>query len=99
MIRLGSKKDMIIVKVSDKTSMIFPPLGKGSKHKQIIRHKTFVGMPTYKTTKKMVANIEKELTIKLPLSLVRKSASGVFPPIGIMIDDKIVKVIKPYGKK
>lgn len=99
--KFESKNGMIIVDATGKTlKTIYPPLGIGNNRKLIARRQSsLVALSSYKNMKKMVSVIEKELGIKVPMSLIRKGPDGVYPPIGIKIDDKIVKVIKPNGKK
>ena len=99
--KFESKNGMIIVDATGKTlKTIYPPLGIGNNRKLIARRQSsLVALSSYKNMKKMVSVIEKELGLKVPMSLIRKGPDGVYPPIGIKIDDKIVKVIKPNGKK
>lgn len=99
--KFESKNGMIIVDATGKTlKTIYPPLGIGNNRKLMARHKSsLVALSSYKNMKNVVSVIEKELGIKVPMSLIRKGPDGVYPPIGIKIDDKIVKVIRPNGKK
>lgn len=99
--KFESKNGMIIVDATGKTQKTtYPPIGIGYNRKLMARRQPSpVALSSYKNMKKMVAVIEKELGIKVPMSLVRKGPDGAYPPIGIKIDDKIVKVIKPNGKK
>lgn len=94
--KLESRNEMILIDIDDHT---LPPVGrKRDQRKKVVSH-ALMGIPSYKSVKKILKEIEKKHGIKLPLSLVNKSKSGTFPPIGIRKDGKIIKIISRYGRK
>lgn len=94
----GIKNGLIIVDAATDKSMAYPTVNKKSCSKQIVRHHHTVGIPSYKSAKNIVSDIAKETGVELSPSLVGRSLNGIYPPIGIRKDGKIIKIIKKNGK-
>lgn len=97
-IKIKSKSGMIIVDVTVNKPMTHPIVHKIYETRQIVRHNSSIGMPFYKSAKKVVSDIAKDTGVELSVHFVGGSLSGVYPPIGIRVNGKVVKIIKKYGK-
>lgn len=58
-----------------------------------------VSIQSYRLAKKTSAIISKETGITIPPLVIGGKIQGVYPPIGIVIDDKYIKIKAKNGRK
>lgn len=61
------------------------------------RYGRSIDISSYRLSKKVSELIHKEIGVRVPASIISDKIQGVYPPIGIKINDKIIKLNKKNG--
>ena len=94
--RIGAtRRDLFIVDLSGKTHLHPVLLPKG----MIKKKGGVITIPSYQLAKRISVEIAKQTGVHLPKRVIGEIIQGVYPPIGIKIDDKLFKIVKSNGRK